>query len=574
MTAFLGMYGRTARSPLPLLLASKNLVGVRGFLSGHYRHFELHTKHRHLYQGSTTGTSYVGSSLNTTRDLLAEALSRQRRTYHDSRERSYLVPEVVAALERVGAKELMPVQIAALPTIRDGHDIYITGETGSGKTLAYLAPIISELRRQEAEDDFVPKPNRPRALVLAPTVELVTQIANVAKQLTYDIKIRTLGLNHKYSHLSSRLNAGCDIIIGTPDRVQKMRDRKELFLSHVRYIVLDEADELLDTSFLDTCTRIVGVCKPQFDAKVATMLKPEATAEKEQVSDPALLPSRPQRSHRDVSEAAQIIAVGATVKENSYKFLRSTLPGLRLIVDTEGSVNKIPSRVHQKFISVSGPNGKVVSLIDVLTGKKSAAASSRQALVFCNHAKACSFVAQTIAGAMPGTNVGILHGDIPPKIRRRNIEAFDGKGGILVATDVGARGLDFPDVGLVIHYDFPLETGTYLHRVGRTGRAGRTGKSICLVGRKDAAAVHKLRLTLLKDMDNVDLALPGLMSQHHITQIDQGKNPVYKHAYTGASSTTRKPLKRMGRRETQQPTVKFKKRGKSTPPKRKGAVRR
>lgn len=407
-------------------------------------------------------------ALNTPTDL--------RRTFKG------LSKDVLNGLEAAGVKEPTPAQLASIPQILTGKDVFIASETGSGKTLAYLAPIFEILRPQKTSKESMAKPCRPRALILVPTIELVTQIGGVAKELSHHVRLRVVPLEGK--HLARRLAKGCDIVIGTPGKVNALRRRKELFMSHVERIVVDEADVLLGFSFWKDVEPILATRKREFRSKVDM---------------------RP-----DVEKPAQIVAVAASVGKATYKLLKKNLNGLKMI-EAPG-FRRPPATISRHFIKCSGPDGKIVELLHQLRKRKWI-----KCLVFCNAAPACSFVAQTLSDA--GITSSIIHGELHPSIRRENYQKFVEGGGVLVATDVGSRGLDFLEVGLVVLYDMPNSLVDYLHRIGRTGRAGKKGVAVTIVSQKDAAKAHTIQTALKRSQ-----GIPGQLSKYAKRQVDDSSN--------------------------------------------------
>lgn len=243
-----------------------------------------------------------------------------------------LRPEVMSALVAVGAETPTSVQIAAAPVIVSGRDAWLACETGSGKTLAYLGPLFSLLRQQEVDatstQGYLREPYRPRALIMAPTVELVEQIAAVAKSLSHHAKLRVLGLDAPQAYAARRLAAGVDLVVGTPGRVRTMRERGVLFLSRVEHVVLDEADTLLDESF--AAETLAQACKPELATalRVVERRMDGVGGDAEWDAAPRSAPKGVTTSNRPPRKPTQLIAVGATLRRDSYEMLRRVLPDM------------------------------------------------------------------------------------------------------------------------------------------------------------------------------------------------------------------------------------------------------
>lgn len=265
--------------------------------------------------------------------------------------------------------------------------------------------------------------------MLAPTVELVGQITRVAKDVSHHARLKVLGLDGPQGSTRKRLLQGVDIVVATPGRVQRMRDLDALYLTKVSHIVLDEADTLLDESFIEDTLALVQACKPDMAPAIAAVLQ------------------TPEIQRRKPRPPAQLIAVGATMRRESYELLKRMLPKMEL-AEGGGRVNRPPPAVRQRWVTVDFPDTKMGNLMRLIRKHP-----SQQTLVFCNKSSTCSFVTQSLQEH--GLPAVALHGDLRKPHRRQNLRNFRKDGGVLVATDVGARGLDFPDVRLVILYEPP-----------------------------------------------------------------------------------------------------------------------
>eukprot|EP00040_Diaphanoeca_grandis_P019089 m.100563 g.100563 ORF g.100563 m.100563 type:complete len:516 (-) comp27255_c1_seq1:38-1585(-) len=415
----------------------------------------------------------------------SELNTKKDKGFMFSKKGPQLLPGVIDALKANAITSPSPVQKLAIPAILSGKDLFVAAETGSGKTFAYLAPLISLLRQQEIEAQYQTIPNRPRVIVLAPTLELVSQIAGVGKALAHTAKIKVVALEGGHNQCAKRLAVGADVVVTTPARLKMMRKKKALFVSHLQHVVLDEADTLLDGSFWTEDLR-------PFLSTVRSEFTPAGIH-----NEKAMI----------LAKQPQLIAVAATVKTQSYQKLKSNIKDLKLI--EAAGTHAPPPQITQKFVGCPGHNGKIVQLISSVRSH-----TWTKLLIFCNKAQTCSMVTQTLHSFdIPATTI---HGDLHPKIRRENYAKFCKSGGVLVLTDVGSRGLDFPEVNLVMLYDMPSSSPDYLHRIGRTGRAGKTGTAITLVsGKEDKRLAHELQKALKSQR-----GLPCLLSKSTQAAID------------------------------------------------------
>jgi superfamily II DNA/RNA helicase len=332
---------------------------------------------------------------------------------------------VMAALEARGIIAPFPIQAMVLEDARAGRDTLAKSKTGSGKTLGFAIPIAERLDPDDAA--------RPGALILVPTRELAQQVEEEFRDVA-----RAEGLTTKvvYGGTSVREQAkGVDrahILIATPGRLQDLAERGLVQLGGVRILVLDEADRMLDMGF-----------QPQVDRIVRQLPKERQTM---------------------FFSATLDGAVGRIAEVYTNDPVRHEVEG-----DDDGLVEEADHR----FIPVPS-HGKLTKLIEL------ARAQDGLTLVFVNTKRMVDSLARQLKGQdVPAL---ALHGDMRQEARDRALKRFaGGHVGILVATDVAARGLDLHDITLVVNYDPPMDDKGYVHRVGRTARAGRSGTSVTLV---------------------------------------------------------------------------------------------
>ena len=339
--------------------------------------------------------------------------------------------EICAALADRGIRTAFPIQALALPIGLGGSDIIGQARTGTGKTLAFGIPLLQRLTRAG---------RTPRALVIVPTRELAIQVAEDLRIAGARLGTRVLTVygGRAYEPQIESLQAGVDVVVGTPGRLLDLARQRHLDLSGVQTLVLDEADRMLDLGFLPDVERILKLVP----AERQTMLF-SATMPPEVVT----------LARRHLNRPVHVRAEGTDEPEH--------------VPDTEHHV----FRIHHL--------DKIEVLARVLQ-----AADRGLTMVFCQTRR----TADQVAGALSarGFAVASVHGDLGQSQRERALRAFrSGKVDVLVATDVAARGLDVDDVTHVVNYECPEDDKAYLHRTGRTGRAGRAGIAVTFVDWRD-----------------------------------------------------------------------------------------
>lgn len=332
-----------------------------------------------------------------------------------------------------------PIQAVSWPALLANRDVVGIAETGSGKTLSFGVPGVNLLAGLPA-----PKKGgkgKLAMLVLAPTRELAQQSFDTLVKLGKGVGIGATALFGgvpKHNQIFELRSEGVRIVVGTPGRTLDLADAGDLDLSGIKYLVLDEADRMLDAGFENDIRRIIAHC-------------PEHTGGRQTVMFSATWPESVRR-------------LASTFLTNSIKVT---------VGSDELAANK---RITQLVEVLDNPRDKDHRLTYHLRNHLKAHPGTR-VLVFGLYKKEAQRLEYTIRRA--GFNVGALHGDMNQNDRFKALEAFkDGSVNVLVATDVAARGLDIPDVQLVINVTFPLTTEDFVHRCGRTGRAGKTGKAV------------------------------------------------------------------------------------------------
>ncbi|NKW90951.1 DEAD/DEAH box helicase [Rhodobacteraceae bacterium R_SAG9] len=347
-----------------------------------------------------------------------------------------LSPTLLKGLKAAGFDAPTPIQQKAIPLALQGHDILGLAQTGTGKSLAFGLPMMDRLLATPGK----PMPKSVKALVLAPTRELVNQIADNLRPMVQGtpMKVMTVVGGQSINRQIAMLKRGTDILVATPGRLIDLLDRKEIDLSTVGYLVLDEADQMLDMGFIHSLRKIA----PHLGTPRQTMLF-SATMPKqmEELSQSYL--TKPKRVEcAPPGKTADKIAQSMEYHEKGEKRKRLR----EILSENMGDSTLIFSRTKH------GAERMMKQLV------------------------------------AEGFNAASIHGNKSQGQRDRAIKAFrDGEVTILVATDVAARGIDIPVISLVINFDLPNVAEAYVHRIGRTARAGREGRAIsfCALDERD-----------------------------------------------------------------------------------------
>jgi len=350
-----------------------------------------------------------------------------------------LLPTLQHTLAEVRYDVPTEVQARALPALLRGEGVVAVAETGSGKTLAYGLAVLDRLKRLELADDPVRTGGRPRALIVVPGRELGEQVARELKRFTHDtrLRVRTVLGGRRRSIARDNVSGPFEVLVATPGRLDQLLEEEALSLSDLRALVFDEADELLDPGFLPNARRLVGAAPPD----------------------------------------VQRVLVSATLPPSLDEAVDELFDTPPLRVQTEGSGALVPSLTVERHRIASAE--RFTALARVV-----AEAGLEQSILFVNSRAQ----ADEVGGWLDDQGYAwvLYRGQMDPVQRRRNLQAFrDGEVGLLLTTDLGARGLDIDDVARVVNVYLPHEPSRYLHRAGRTARAGRPGTMIDLVTGRD-----------------------------------------------------------------------------------------
>jgi len=353
-----------------------------------------------------------------------------------------LSPTTLQAVADTGYTTATPIQAQAIPVALAGQDVLGIAQTGTGKTAAFTLPLIDRLQSGRA------KARMPRALVIAPTRELADQVAASFEKYAKGTKLSWALLigGVSFGDQEKKLDRGVDVLIATPGRLLDHFERGKLLMTGVQFLVVDEADRMLDMGFIPDIERIFKMTPPKKQTLFfSATMPPEITRlTKQFLKDPVRI------------EVAKPATTNANITQ--------------LMV-------KVPT---------SDPKAKRLAL-RALVEK----AGIETGIVFCNRKTEVDIVAKSLR--VHGFDAAPIHGDLDQSQRMKTLADFrSGALKILVASDVAARGLDIPAVSHVFNYDVPHHADDYVHRIGRTGRAGRTGVTYMLVTPADDKGFDKV----------------------------------------------------------------------------------
>jgi len=350
----------------------------------------------------------------------------------------------------MGYVEPTPIQLRAIPLIMEGHDVIGGAQTGTGKTAAFALPILSQLGQ--------PQP-APRALIVEPTRELAAQVETAFRDLARFTNLRVVVLygGVGYGRQTDALHTGVDIIVATPGRLLDQVQRGTCKLDQVKYLVLDEADRLLDMGFLPDVRRIIDRCPRQRHTSLFS----------------ATIPPEIETLIQWAMKNPQTVVIGvrrspaATVKHVVYPVAETQKTDLLLA---------LLDQVHYDSV-----------------------------IVFCRTKHRADRVAHLLKRYNHA--VAVLHSNRTQSEREQALRGFrDGRFEVLVATDIAARGLDIADVSHVVNYDVPQHAEDYVHRIGRTGRAQATGDAFTLMVAEDRQHMVAIERFIGQQIERVKLA--------------------------------------------------------------------
>jgi ATP-dependent RNA helicase DeaD len=377
-----------------------------------------------------------------------------------------LKAEVLRALTDVGYEAPSPIQAATIPPLLEGRDVLGQAQTGTGKTAAFALPILSRIEMRVG---------KPQALVLTPTRELAIQVAEAFQRYAAHIpgfQVLPIYGGQSYGPQLHALRRGVHIVVGTPGRVIDHLDRKTLDLSELRFIVLDEADEMLRMGFIDDVEKVLQATPPERQVALfsATMPPPIRKIAQQHLKDP----------------------VEVTIK----------------------AATTTAANIRQRYWWVSGMH-KLDAMTRILEAEPFDAM-----IIFARTKQATEELAEKLQAR--GLAAAAINGDIAQPQRERVIQQLkEGKLDILVATDVAARGLDVDRISHVLNYDIPYDTESYVHRIGRTGRAGRSGEAILFVTPREKGMLRAIERATRQPIDEMKLPTVEAVNDRRIARFKQ-----------------------------------------------------
>ena len=402
-----------------------------------------------------------------------------------------LIDPLLRTLEELDYQTPTPIQAQAIPVILKGRDLLASAQTGTGKTAGFALPLLQTLTQQGS----VVASNSVRALVLTPTRELAEQVLQSLQRYGEHLPLRSYAV---YGGVSINpqmmaLRKGVDVLVATPGRLLDLYRQNAIKFNQLQLLVLDEADRMLDLGFADELDQLFSALPP----KRQTLLF-SAT-------------------------------FSAPIRQMADGMLRDPL-----MIDISPRNSAIAS-VEQWLVPVDKKR-KTELFLQLLAERK-----WPQTLVFAKTRKAVELLLEAVQAQ--GVKADCIHGDRPQPSRLRALECFkNNEVSMLIATDVAARGLDIPELPLVINFDLPINAEDYVHRIGRSGRAGASGEAISLVSADEVrqlAAIETLTQKLLERREQIDFAPEHRVPETRVggQLIKKPKKPKKPKTYGGKGKT-------------------------------------
>lgn len=345
--------------------------------------------------------------------------------------------EILRAIDDMGFEEPSKIQAEVIPILLEGYDAIGQAQTGTGKTLAFGAPILNNTRRETGKIN---------SIILVPTRELAIQVNDELKRIAKYSRVKVLPVygGQPIERQISALNRGVEIIVGTPGRVLDLIRRKIIHLENIKYLVLDEADEMLNMGFIDDIEEIIGNCGKDRQTMLFSATMPK------QIQNLAKRYMREETKHVSILKNTMTVAT-----------------------------------IHQYYYEIKQKD-RFESLCRILDIDEPSST-----IIFCKTRKGVDELVEGMQSR--GYNVEGMHGDINQNQRINTLRKFkENNIEFLVATDVAARGIDVEDVSHVINYDLPQDIESYVHRIGRTGRANKEGTAYTLVTAREYMTLKQI----------------------------------------------------------------------------------
>ena len=365
--------------------------------------------------------------------------------------------ELMQAITELGYSTPTPIQTALIPIMLSGADVIGQAQTGTGKTAAFALPILQ---------DFQPQ-RHVQCLVLAPTRELALQVADSMTEYGRHLNVRVLAVygGQPYGPQISRLNRGVDVVVGTPGRLLDLIERNALNIKHIKTLVLDEADEMLNMGFIEDIETIIA----------------ETPAERQTALFSATLPPR--------------------IRSLASRFMRDP----QSVTIKRDNTNALAIEQRYYLVHEADKTNALTRLFEIEPIKS--------ALIFARtRAETASLANELVVRGIPAE---AIHGDLDQNARERVLGRFrTNQLKVLVATDVAARGLDIDDISHVFNYHLPDDAEVYIHRIGRTGRAGKTGVAITLLSPKERRRMREVEALTKQQVTKMEIPTIGEIHRH------------------------------------------------------------
>ncbi|CAD6216858.1 unnamed protein product [Miscanthus lutarioriparius] len=379
---------------------------------------------------------------------------------------------LVGNLSKLGFQEPTPIQRQAMPILLSGRECFACAPTGSGKTLAFLFPLLMKIKPGSKGDV--------KAVILCPTRELAAQTVRECKKLVRGRKYYIKLMTKELSKSGNFKDMHCDILVSTPLRLDHAVKKRDLDLSSVEYLVLDESDKLFELGFVEVVDSVVEAC-----------------------SNPSII-----RSLFSATLPDSIEALARTIMHDA----------IRVIV---GRKNSASSLIKQKLIFAGTERGKLLALRQSFQESL-----NPPVLIFVQSKERAKELYKELA--FDDVRVDAIHADLNEQQRQDAVDNLRaGKTWVLIATEVIARGMDFKGVNCVINYDFPESAAAYIHRIGRCGRAGRSGEAVTFFTEEDKPFLRNIANVLVSSGCEVPswiMALPKLKRKKHRVDRDPISN--------------------------------------------------
>ena len=356
--------------------------------------------------------------------------------------------ELLNSLNEMNFIEATEVQEQAIPLALDNTDLVVRSKTGTGKTGAFLIPIIQKSDPKE----------RISSLIITPTRELALQVYKVAEKMGQKSKIRATVVygGASIDNQIRNIRKGTNIIIGTPGRLIDLMKRGELDISKLKFLVLDEADIMLDLGFIEDIEYIIS----KTPSKKQSML------------------------------------FSATVPERVLNLAKRYMKNPQSLKIGEGGEMTVKTISHS--YALSADSSKIATLLAYINEY-----NPSKSIIFSETKRGADYLYDVLAGQ--GFNVTVMHGDLTQAQREKSLQAFRQSAQFLIATNVAARGLDITDVSDVINFDTPSEPYVYVHRVGRSARMGNNGSAFTIIERNEMDLIRKIEHSVKIHMSRIEL---------------------------------------------------------------------